>query len=164
MIRFQLNGDEVEYAGEAEKPILWVLRDEFALTGSKYNCGMGLCGACMVQLDQQPVRACITPINAAQGRKLTSIEGLSLDHPVKQAWIKLSVPQCGYCQSGQIIAADHLLRTNPSPDDKAIDVAMAGNLCRCGTYPRIRQAIKLASETLLAGTASVLPAVSDPKD
>lgn len=145
MIRFHLNGKPVQCQGHPDKPLLWVLREEFSLSGAKYNCGMGLCGSCTVQLDQAVIRACITPMKMVENRTVTTIEGLPPNHPLWRAWSKQEVPQCGYCQSGQIMAADALLRNNADPDDTAIDAAMAGNLCRCGTYPRIRQAIKLAS-------------------
>lgn len=146
MIRFHLNDKPVEYQGHPDKPLLWVLREDHSLSGAKYNCGMGLCGSCTVQLDQAATRACITPMKRVQGRAVTTIEGLPAHHPLWQTWSKWQVPQCGYCQSGQIMAADALLRSNADPDDAAINAAMAGNLCRCGTYPRIRQAIKLASQ------------------
>lgn len=131
----------------ADTPLLWVIRDNLGLTGTKFGCGMALCGACTVHLDGQPVRSCSTPISAAAGRRVTTIEGLSPDggHPVQQAWIEEDVPQCGYCQSGQIMAAAALLAANPHPTDADIDATMSGNLCRCGTYNRVRQAIHRAA-------------------
>ncbi|MBI1722540.1 MAG: (2Fe-2S)-binding protein [Gemmatimonadetes bacterium] len=131
----------------ADTPLLWVIRDNLGLTGTKFGCGMALCGACTVHLDGQPVRSCSTPISAAAGRRVTTIEGLSPDggHPVQQAWIEEDVPQCGYCQSGQIMAAAALLAANPHPTDADIDATMSGNLCRCGTYNRVRRAIHRAA-------------------
>jgi isoquinoline 1-oxidoreductase alpha subunit len=128
-------------------PILWVLRDLFGLTGTKYGCGEALCGACTVHLDGHAVRSCVTPVRRAEGKEVTTIEGLSPDgsHPVQQAWLALRVPQCGFCQAGQIMTAAALLAAKPKPDDDEIDASMAGNLCRCGTYPRIRAAIKQAA-------------------
>lgn len=131
----------------ADTPLLWVIRDNLGLTGTKFGCGMALCGACTVHLDGQPVRSCSTPISAAAGQRVTTIEGLSPDggHPVQQAWIEEDVPQCGYCQSGQIMAAAALLAANPHPTDADIDSTMSGNLCRCGTYNRVRRAIHRAA-------------------
>ncbi|OGL12640.1 MAG: hypothetical protein A3F92_06045 [Candidatus Rokubacteria bacterium RIFCSPLOWO2_12_FULL_71_22] len=128
-------------------PLLWVLRERLRLTGTKYGCGVALCGACTVHLDGQPIRSCVTPVSAAVGRRVTTIEGLSArtDHPVQRAWIELDVPQCGYCQSGQILSAAALLARTPAPTDADIDDAMGGNLCRCGTYQRIRAAIHRAA-------------------
>jgi isoquinoline 1-oxidoreductase alpha subunit len=132
-----------------DTPLLWVLRDVLHYTGAKFGCGMGLCGACTVHLDGQPVRSCLTRVSAAAGKSVTTIEGLSPDgsHPVQVAWEALDVPQCGYCQSGQIMSAAALLRHTPHPTDAEIDSAMSGNLCRCGTYARIRQAIHQAAGT-----------------
>ena len=129
-------------------PLLWVLRDTLGLTGTKFSCGLGLCGACTVHLDGQPVRSCSTSAASAVGREITTIEGLSTDssHPLQRAWVEHTVPQCGYCQSGQIMSAAALLARNPDPSDSEIDAAMAGNLCRCGTYSRIRTAIHRAAE------------------
>ncbi|MGH8308732.1 MAG: (2Fe-2S)-binding protein [Steroidobacteraceae bacterium] len=129
-------------------PLLWVLRDLLKLTGTKYGCGMALCGACTVHLDGRPVRACVTPAAVVAGKRVTTIEGLSAngEHPVQRAWVELDVVQCGYCQSGQIMSAAALLASNPAPSDEEIDVAMAGNICRCGTYQRIRAAIRRAAE------------------
>ncbi|MCH9696528.1 MAG: (2Fe-2S)-binding protein [Gammaproteobacteria bacterium] len=138
--RYQIDVDE-------ETPLLWVLRDHLQLTGSKFGCGQGLCGACTVHLDGQPTRSCITPLSQVSNKAVTTIEGLKGKqlHPLQQAWLNLDVPQCGYCQSGQLMSAAALLNTNPNPDNQAIDQAMSGNLCRCGTYPRIRAAIKQAA-------------------
>ena len=134
----------------ADTPLLWVIRDNLGLTGTKFGCGMGLCGACTVHLNGRPVRSCSTPISVAAGKRVTTIEGLSPDgsHPVQRAWVEEDVPQCGYCQSGQIMSAAALLAKNKKPNDAAIDTAMAGNVCRCGTYNQIRAAIKDAAVTL----------------
>ena len=131
-----------------DTPLLWVLRDKLNLTGTKYGCGMGLCGACTVHLDGEAVRACLTPVSSVGARKITTIEGLSTDnqHPVQLAWIAEQVPQCGYCQSGQLMSAAALLAKTPHPTDDQIDTAMGGNLCRCGVYQRIRRAIHSAAE------------------
>ncbi|MDJ0950906.1 MAG: (2Fe-2S)-binding protein [Alphaproteobacteria bacterium] len=147
-IRFQVNGDAVTSRSDPATPLLWVLRDEMGLAGTKYGCGVAQCGACMVHVDGTPVRSCSLPVEAVAGQSVTTIEGLSpsSDHPVQRAWMEIDVPQCGYCQSGQIMAAAAMLRETPSPTDEDIDAAMAGNLCRCGTYPRIRAAIKRAAE------------------
>jgi isoquinoline 1-oxidoreductase subunit alpha len=153
MIKLTLNGQPKEIDVADDTPLLWVLRDTLGMTGTKYGCGMSLCGACTVHVDGQPTRACITPINSVAGKSVTSIEGLSADrgHPVQRAWIELDVPQCGYCQSGQIMAAAALLSKNPNPSDSDIDSAMSGNICRCGTYPRIRKAIRRAAELSKSG-------------
>jgi aerobic-type carbon monoxide dehydrogenase small subunit (CoxS/CutS family) len=155
-MKLSVNGRELETDAAPETPLLWVLRDHLNLTGTKFGCGIALCGACTVHLDGQPVRACQTPAAAAEGRQVTTIEGLSADrsHPVQRAWLELDVPQCGYCQSGQIMSAVALLAANPSPTDADIDAAMAGNICRCGTYPRIRKAIHRAAELAREGGAS----------
>jgi aerobic-type carbon monoxide dehydrogenase small subunit (CoxS/CutS family) len=147
MIPLVVNGSPRTLDVAPDKPLLWVLREELGLTGTKYGCGMALCGACTVHLDGQPVRACVTPLSAAAGKRVTTIEGLSarVDHPVQRAWIELDVPQCGFCQSGQVMSAAALLARNPAPTDADIDAAMAGNICRCGTYQRIRAAIKRAA-------------------
>ena len=147
-IPITINGKQYAADVNASTPLLWVLRDTLDLTGTKYGCGAGLCGACTVHLDGRPVRSCMTPISAAQGRKVTTIEGLSADrsHPVQRAWIAEQVPQCGYCQSGQIMAAAALLAANANPTDADIDAAMSGNICRCGTYQRIRRAIHRAAK------------------
>jgi len=143
-----LNGKKLELKADPDTPLLWVIRDELGLNGTKFSCGMGLCGACTVHLEGEPVRSCITPLSSAAGKKVTTIEGLSLhgEHPVQQAWVALEVAQCGYCQSGQIMSAAALLAHNPHPTDADIDAAMSGNLCRCGTYNRIRAAIHHAAK------------------
>ena len=148
MVEFQLNGQTVKSEAQPDTPLLWVIRDELKLTGTKFGCGIAQCGACTVHLDGQPVRSCSTPAASAVGREITTIEGLSPDssHPLQQAWVEHTVPQCGYCQSGQIMSAAALLARNPNPSDSEIDAAMAGNLCRCGTYSRIRAAIHRAAE------------------
>jgi aerobic-type carbon monoxide dehydrogenase small subunit (CoxS/CutS family) len=150
MIEFTLNGEPVSLEVEPDTPLLWVLRDEFGLTGTKFGCGIGQCGACTVHLDGEAVRGCLTPVSAIAGRRVTTIEGLSPDgdHAVQRAWIALQVPQCGYCQSGQVMSAAALLARNSGPSDAEIDAAMSGNLCRCGTYGRIRAAIHLAAQLL----------------
>jgi len=153
MVRITVNGKLLEVDAALDTPLLWVLRDHLAMTGTKYGCGMALCGACTVHLDGAAVRSCVLPLGEVAGRRITTIEGLSADrsHPVQRAWIELDVPQCGYCQSGQIMAAAALLERNPRPSDADIDAAMAGNICRCGTYPRIRRAIHRAAD--LSGSA-----------
>ncbi|MBJ9695563.1 (2Fe-2S)-binding protein [Burkholderia sp. IO2] len=146
MITLTVNGSEQHFDGNPDMPLLWYLRDVLGHTGTKFGCGMALCGACTVHLDGVAIRACITPVAAASGKRVTTIEGLSADltHPLQQAWQELNVAQCGYCQSGQIMQAASLLKTNPHPTDADIDDAMSGNICRCGTYTRIRAAIRLA--------------------
>jgi len=155
VISLNVNGTSRELDAEPEMPLLWALRDLLKLTGTKYACGKALCGACTVHMDGQPVRACVTPVSAAAGRKITTIEGLSADgdHPVQRAWVELDVVQCGWCQSGQVLAAAALLEANKNPSDADIDAAMDGNICRCGTYPRIRAAIKRAAEIKRGGAA-----------
>ena len=150
MLTINVNGTDRSVDVDPETPLLWVLRDTIGLTGTKYGCGMALCGACTVHLDGQPIRSCTTTVGSIGTGKVTTIEGLSPDrsHPVQRAWIELDVPQCGYCQSGQIMSAAALLANNPKPDDAAITAAMDGNICRCGTYSRIRQAIKDAATAL----------------
>ncbi len=147
MIRLTVNGIAKEFAGDATMPVLWYVRDELGLTGTKFGCGLGACGACTVHLDGVAVRGCQTPIAAAAGKHITTIEGLSADgsHPVQHAWRTHNVPQCGYCQSGQIMQAASLLAQTPQPSDADIDRAMRGNICRCGTYVRIRAAIHTAA-------------------
>jgi aerobic-type carbon monoxide dehydrogenase small subunit (CoxS/CutS family) len=147
MITLNLNGRNTTVDVDADMPLLWVLRDIVGLTGTKFGCGRALCGACTVHLEGQPVRSCVTPVSAAGGKRVTTIEGLSTDnsHPVQRAWIELDVPQCGYCQSGQIMSAAALLAQTAQPTDAEIDAAMAGNICRCGTYQRIRAAIHRAA-------------------
>jgi isoquinoline 1-oxidoreductase alpha subunit len=147
MIQISVNGVSRAFEGDPEMPLLWYLRDLLDLTGTKYSCGAGLCGACTVHIDGQPVRSCITSMKSAAGKKVTTIEGLSPDgkHPLQTAWEELNVLQCGYCQSGQIMQAAALLKQKPKPTDADIDTFLAGNLCRCGTYQRIRAAIKRAA-------------------
>jgi isoquinoline 1-oxidoreductase alpha subunit len=147
MIKLNLNGKDAELDVEDDMPLLWALRDTLGLTGTKFGCGMALCGACTVHLDGAAIRSCVTPVRAAAGKNVTTIEGLSPDssHPVQRAWIELDVPQCGYCQPGQIMSAAALLAKTPQPSDEEIDAAMAGNICRCGTYQRIRAAIHRAA-------------------
>lgn len=147
MISLTVNGVRREVDAEPDMPLLWALRDLLKLTGTKYGCGAALCGACTVHLDGQPVRACVTPLSAVGASQVTTIEALSPDgnHPVQRAWVELDVVQCGYCQSGQVMAAAALIKANPDPSDADIDAALDGNLCRCGTYPRIRAAVKRAA-------------------
>ena len=147
MINITVNGKQQQFDGDTSMPLLWYLRDELGLTGTKFACGVSACGACTVHLDGTAVPACVTPVSAAAGRKVTTIEALSPDgdHPVQRAWREHAVPQCGYCQSGQIMAAAALLARTSNPTDAEIDSAMAGNICRCGTYVRIRDAIKAAA-------------------
>jgi isoquinoline 1-oxidoreductase alpha subunit len=150
MITLNVNGRSVQADAEPETPLLWVLRDSLSMTGTKFGCGMQLCGACTVHLDGKPVRSCGTPVSAAAGKNVTTIEAIgatAVGKKVQAAWKDLDVPQCGYCQSGQIMSAAALLATNPSPTDAQIDAAMDGNICRCGTYPRIRAAIHKAAGT-----------------
>ena len=148
MLKLTVNGKALDVDVAEDTPLLWVLRDTLGMTGTKYGCGMALCGACTVHIDGVATRSCTTPANAVAGKSITTIEGLSADrsHPVQQAWMELDVPQCGYCQSGQIMSAAALLAQKPAPTDADIDTAMAGNLCRCGTYVRIRKAIHRAAE------------------
>jgi len=148
MVSLTINGQSHDVDMESDTPLLWALRDGLLLTGTKFGCGIAQCGACIVLLDGQPVRSCVTTLSSAVGKKITTIEGLSKDrsHPVQRAWIAEQVPQCGYCQSGQILAVTSLLAKIPHPTDADIDDAMGSVLCRCGTYPRIRKAIKKAAE------------------
>lgn len=158
MASIGLNGKLREVQVDEDMPLLWVLRDELGLTGTKYGCGIGACGACTVLLDGKPTRSCQLPFSAAKGRNVTTIEGLAefKEHPVIKAWTEEQVPQCGYCQSGQILSATALLSKIASPTDADIDFAMAGNLCRCGTYPRIRLAIHRAAALIQSGNISGL--------
>jgi len=146
-MKLNVNGSVREVSAPDDMPLLWVLRDLLNLTGVKFGCGMAQCGACTVHLDGRAVRSCVTPVSTVAGRKITTIEGLSADgsHPVQQAWTEIDVVQCGYCQSGQIMSAAALLAENPSPSDADIDIALAGNICRCGAYQRIREAVHRAA-------------------
>jgi isoquinoline 1-oxidoreductase alpha subunit len=146
-IRLRVNGQEHDLDVDPEMPILWALRDVLGLTGTKYGCGQALCGACSVHLDGEVVRSCVTPVRRALGKSITTIEGLSPDgsHPLQKAWVELAVPQCGFCQAGQIMTAAALLAKKKNPTDAEIDQSLAGNLCRCGTYTRIRAAVKKAA-------------------
>ena len=148
MTTLTINGKTHALSVAPETPLLWVLRDHLDLTGTKYGCGIGQCGACTVHVNGEAMRSCALPIAAAEGAQITTIEGLSKegDHPVQLAWQEIDVPQCGYCQAGQIMSAAALIKNNPSPSDADIDAAMQGNICRCGTYPRIRQAIHSAAK------------------
>jgi isoquinoline 1-oxidoreductase alpha subunit len=151
MITLNINGKDVQVDADPSTPILWTLRDNLNMTGTKFGCGAALCGACTVHLAGEPIRSCVTPISAAVGQKITTIEAMENDtvgKAVQDAWVKLDVPQCGYCQSGQIMSATALLRTNKKPSDADIDNAMSGNICRCGTYQRIRAAIKDAAKAI----------------
>jgi len=155
-----VNGTEQKLQVDPSTPLLWVLREQLALTGTKFGCGMAQCGACTVHVDGTAMRSCVTPLSAVSGQKITTIEGLAPNnnelHPLQQAWIEEQVPQCGYCQSGQLMSAAALLATNPSPSDADINIAMAGNICRCGMYSRIRRAIKS-----VAGVQQFDPAVTE---
>jgi len=155
MTKFELNGRSVSVRSPEDAALLWVIRDEFGLTGTKFGCGIGLCGACTVHVDGRATRSCITPVGAVGGAKVTTIEGLDPrgQHPLQVAWIELQVPQCGYCQSGMITQAATLLYDYPDPTDQDINAVMAGSLCRCMTYVRIRRAIKLAAERIRGGLA-----------
>jgi aerobic-type carbon monoxide dehydrogenase small subunit (CoxS/CutS family) len=155
MIKLKVNGKQHEVDVSPDMPLLWVLRETLGLTGTKYGCGMAQCGACTVHLEGEAVRSCVTPVSRAAGKEITTIEGLSddLSHPLQQAWIAEDVPQCGYCQSGQIMSAAVLLRENAKPTDEDINDCMTGNICRCGTYQRIRQAIHRAAELKAKGGA-----------
>jgi len=155
MISFRVNGKAVNLDVDPAMPLLWALRENLQLTGTKFGCGMAQCGACTVHIDGEAVRSCVAPVSRAAGREVTTIEGISpdLSHPLQRAWIELDVPQCGYCQSGQIMSAAALLREKPHPTDEDIDEAMTGNICRCGTYPRIRRAIHRAAQLKSTGGA-----------
>lgn len=156
MAKYTLNINQKEFTVDADPqtPLLWVIRDEVGLTGTKYGCGIAQCGACTVHLNGNPVRSCSLPVAATSGQQITTIEGISEDqsHPVQKAWIEAQVPQCGYCQSGQVMSAVALLDKNPKPSDDDIDAAMSGNICRCGTYTRIRKAIHNASKEISNGS------------
>lgn len=151
-VELTVNGRPTRLDVDLDMPLLWALRDHLGLTGTKFGCGMALCGACTVHVNGQPVRACVTPVSAVSGSQVTTIEGLSgpAGKAVQEAWVKLDVPQCGYCQSGQIMAAAALLASNPAPTDEDIDAALAGNICRCATYVRIRAAVHEAAAMLRA--------------
>jgi aerobic-type carbon monoxide dehydrogenase small subunit (CoxS/CutS family) len=155
MTTITVNNQMLNIYAEADTPLLWVLRDHLGMTGTKFGCGMALCGACTVHIDGAATRSCVLPLGAAAGRSVTTIEWLSADrsHAVQKAWLEIDVPQCGYCQSGQIMSAAALLKSNPNPNDADIDAAMSGNICRCGTYPRIRKAIHRAAELLNTSAA-----------
>ncbi|HSY25872.1 MAG TPA: (2Fe-2S)-binding protein [Burkholderiaceae bacterium] len=151
MVTLNINGHDTQVEADPSTPVLWALRDNLNMTGTKFGCGAALCGACTVHLNGQPIRSCVTPISAVVGQKITTIEAMESDKvgkAVQDAWVKLDVPQCGYCQSGQIMSATALLKSNKNPSDADIDSAMSGNICRCGTYQRIRAAIKDASKAL----------------
>jgi isoquinoline 1-oxidoreductase alpha subunit len=154
MAKFFVNGDLVDFRGAPDTPLLWALRDQLNLTGTKFGCGMAQCGACTVHLDGQPIRSCVTPVSAIEGKRVVTIEGVAATsqakavHAVRAAWVDKDVVQCGYCQSGQIMSAVALLQKNRNPSDADIDAAMSGNICRCGTYQRIREAIHSAAATL----------------
>ena len=149
-VNFQVNGKAVNATAEPDTPLLWVIRDELGMTGTKFGCGIAQCGACTVHVNGVAVRSCQTPLSTVSGKKVSTVEGLSKNnsHPLQMAWIKHDVPQCGYCQSGQLMSASALLANNKNPSDADIDAAMSGNICRCGTYPRIRAAIKDAASTM----------------
>jgi len=148
-MKLLVNGKRHEFSGPGDMPLLWVLRDVLGLTGTKYGCGIAQCGACTVLVDGQPVRSCVSPVAALAGKPVTTIEGLSPDgnHPLQRAWVDVDLVQCGYCQSGQIMAAAALLKAKPKPTDADIDAALSGNICRCGTYQRIREAVHRASSS-----------------
>jgi len=154
MAKFHVNGEQVDFRGPQDTPLLWVLRDQLGLNGTKFGCGMALCGACTVHVGGEPARACTTPVSALEGKRVVTIEGIGstsqarVAKAVQAAWIDKDVVQCGYCQSGQVMAATALLGKNPAPTDAQIDAAMSGNICRCGTYQRIREAIRSAAATL----------------
>ena len=151
-MKLKVNGDEVEVTSEADTPLLWVLRDELNLVGTKYGCGIAQCGACTVHLEGRAIRSCVMPVSAVASKDIRTIEGQATEEglsPVQRAWLETDVAQCGYCQSGQIMAATALLAQNSNPSDSEIDAAMAGNICRCGTYPRIRKAVHLAATLMV---------------
>jgi isoquinoline 1-oxidoreductase subunit alpha len=156
VVSIKINNRVVEVDAQGDTPLLWVLRDHLAMTGTKFGCGMALCGACTVHIDGVATRSCVLPLSAVGTRSITTIEGLSKDrsHALQRAWLEIDVPQCGYCQSGQIMSAAALLEANRRPSDADIDAAMSGNICRCGTYPRIRKAIHRAAELLTADSST----------
>ena len=150
-MKLEVNGNEVDVTSDADTPLLWVLRDELGLVGTKYGCGIAQCGACTVHLEGRAIRSCVTPVSAVADKRISTIEGQANNQglsPVQRAWLDTDVAQCGYCQSGQIMAAAALLSSNPRPNDAEIDAAMGGNICRCGTYPRIRKAVHLAAQLM----------------
>jgi isoquinoline 1-oxidoreductase subunit alpha len=152
--RLTINGSSHAWTGDGAQPLLWALRDDLQLTGTKYGCGVGACGACTVHVDGEPVRSCLTPVSAVAGRRITTVEGLAQGarlHAVQQAWMEHNVPQCGYCQSGQMMSTAALIARQPKPTDAQIDHALRGNLCRCGTYERIRKAVHRAAEIAATG-------------
>jgi isoquinoline 1-oxidoreductase alpha subunit len=157
MAKFFVNGDPVDFRAAPDTPLLWALRDQLQLTGTKFGCGMAQCGACTVHVDQQPVRSCVTPVSAIEGKRVVTIEGIfntsqgATAKAVRAAWVDKDVVQCGYCQSGQVMSAVALLQRNKAPTDADIDAAMSGNICRCGTYQRVREAIKSAATSLKKG-------------
>ncbi len=157
MAKFFVNGEPVDFRAAPDTPLLWALRDQLGLTGTKFGCGMALCGACTVHVDQQPTRSCVTPVSAIEGKRVVTIEGIAATsqgataRAVRAAWVDKDVVQCGYCQSGQVMSAVALLQRNKSPSDADIDAAMSGNICRCGTYQRMREAIKSAAASLRKG-------------
>ncbi|MDA0679788.1 MAG: (2Fe-2S)-binding protein [Proteobacteria bacterium] len=157
MTTLNINGENHDVDVDPATPLLWVIREQIGLTGTKFGCGIAQCGACTIHLDGSPIRSCVTPVSAAVGMEIRTIEGISSAeaglHPVQQAWIDEQVPQCGYCQSGQVMSAVALLESNPAPNDSDIDAAMSGNICRCGTYSRIRKGIKRASKVINAAAA-----------
>ncbi|MBT6318933.1 (2Fe-2S)-binding protein [Porticoccaceae bacterium] len=163
MIQFTLNGKLVQTNDEPDTPLLWVIRDSFKLTGSKFGCGMAQCGACTMHVDGRAQRSCVLPVAAVAGKSITTIEGLGTPdnlHPLQQAWVDQGVPQCGYCQSGQIMSAASLLSDNPNPSEAQVESAMAGNICRCGCYPRIKKAILTVAEQSQPGAVQVAIPVS----
>lgn len=157
--RLTINGVQQEFDVDADTPLLWVIREQGQLLGTKFGCGMGLCGACTIHVNGEATRACVTPISSAENQSITTIEGLSTDgeHPVQQAWKKHQVPQCGYCQSGQIMNASAFLAKNSQPSETEILNAMSGNICRCGTYPNIKKAIQSASEAINSSSVAIEP-------
>ncbi|BFM17556.1 (2Fe-2S)-binding protein [Maricurvus nonylphenolicus] len=160
MISFKLNGKSVSTEAAADTPLLWVIREQFGLKGSKFGCGLGLCGACSMQLNGESIRTCVMPVSAVEGQSITTIEGLGTEenlHILQQAWIAHNVPQCGYCQSGQLMSASALLMKNKAPSEADIDNAMSGNICRCGTYPRIKAAILDAANRVNQGVNFYTP-------
>jgi aerobic-type carbon monoxide dehydrogenase small subunit (CoxS/CutS family) len=166
MITITVNGVSQSLDIDPATPLLWGIRENLGLTGTKFGCGIAQCGACTVHLNGKPIRACVTPIGSVDGQNITTIEGIASGddlHPLQRAWVAEQVPQCGYCQSGQIMSAVALLRDNPQPDDAAIDIAMRGNICRCGTYPRVRRAIKRAAANTLAGVEIYHPRQARPE-